>query len=393
MYGNSAQARGWLVPDISNSRFSIGSANSGGVRITISSGQQRHTDFTNSIDRTQGTVLEIGANTTSPNTQFGATIKCTASEDNGTDIVHKSTIIQTFYHDVPGRNISTNLNVDSTNVFQAYNTGVLETNTIELRDSSILKPVNGSSLLDLRVNNTDDTARLHTDNTLYLTTGFRQRLIIGHMGNAANTLLPSWGGSNTVYSQVQISNVNFRGGFTIGTGPSTTSTIIGIGSEYTQLRWGTFRINPADALNLGHTSLQSTFSVLNFTDTDSNSMMRISGQRNRLLEINHSVRVLNGSNTNEFERKADIELKYHYWTKAIGDLTGITRTADFKITQERFSINAGVDFLDSYTSMSYGNNEGIRIYENGEIGFENLPTSAPSEVNKVWNDAGILKIT
>lgn len=391
MYGSASNSRGWLVVDTTKIRFEIGSAFSSGVLITVGAGRTQHVDFyPSSIANynTHGAILDLGSYESQAiigDGSNGATLMLTASHNNGINTVSKSTNLRTFYYDIPSRNINTVLEVDGGNVFTAYNTGVLKTNEIQLTNGSVVKGENGNVHFNPRYNNIDSTAQLHADELLHISTNFRKRILIGGKLNASNTLDPTFT-PNSTFQQVQIYGVNIRGNFSIGTGLASSSAIIGIGVEYTHVRWNRLYIN-ANNGNVGLTSLDQHF---RFQDIYSKDMLSVgqvlysSNYLNRKLTV-HCRDVATG-NAGVHNISGILELEHNYWD----DVQNVS-----KVTQLKHNIfTNGVGNIEGFLTLEYNSNTALKVHEDGSISLDNIPTSAvglPS--NRVWRNGNVLNIT
>jgi len=244
----------------------------------------------------------------------------------------------------------------------------------KLSDGDRLEAVNGLSYYDPRYTNTDGVGRLHADEILYISTNFRKKIIIGHDTNSgAADIPPTWQSGISTYSQVQINNVNFRGQFSIGTGIQTSSNIIGIGSEYIEIRWGNFWLQNNDTTNGGQTIL-SRSSKFNIADIRGESILTarsISTTRERILEVPITLESTS-DNSSTAQTISRFILNHNYWNKSIGDSTGAAISSPFQIVSTRFEDPNNLGNYKGRTDISYAGNIALKIFENSDIQTEKL---------------------
>lgn len=243
---------------------------------------------------------------------------------------------------------------------------VTDGNHIELSDADLIKAVNGNSFVNLRQSNVNGVARIHGDETLYLTTNFRKKILIGANLHSINDTVPTWQGSNSVYQQVQITGVNLRGNISLGSGLNSNTAIIGIGSEYQEIRWGSFILKPfyapLTAVNF-HTNGGSAFS---FTDVYSRQMFRIQrvggGSRTISVPVEYNT---TGVNVYAVHNKSKFQLEHRFWSKAAGDLTGQDISKTLELSQERY--DSGNGEYKGYGYVGYNSNKNIKLLEDGDV--------------------------
>lgn len=396
MYGAAANARGWLVVDTVLSRFKVGAAFSGGVAVTVGAAQEMHTDFHYTAIGAQGhlygRIVEIGAMQaqTAGDGSYASTLRLSPSHNDGTDTITKSSNFRTVFYDTILRNIATYLDVDSINVFKAYNTGVLETNTIQMTNDSRIQAVNGDSYIDPRYLSTDSNLRIHAEENMLISTGFRKTIVIGADTNSGVSDVPPTFTNNSTYQQVQIYGLNIRGNFSIGTGLASTGSIIGIGTEYAQVRWGNFFIDHNNT-TYGSTSFRST-SKFSFLDVYGEEMMSISNNAfSKILELPTTEPSTSVAATTL--RSGVLIMNQRYWSKAVSDLTGVDTQRVLTLDTKRESYDGGVNF-EGIAVLDYNGVDSIKINEDGRVTLDKLTINAytVATVPTVWNN-GVIIVT
>lgn len=250
------------------------------------------------------------------------------------------------------------------------------------------------SFINFKYANTNDEANLHANSILHISTNFREKIIIGADQSSANSgLLPAWQGSNSTYQQVQINNVNFRGNVSFGNGLNSSTPIIGIGSDYSEIRFNNLFLRWNNGTYGGPSFTTNGGAKFSFIDVYNRQLMEIA--RNNLNSRTLSLKTQLATNETDgslLHHFTSLQLEGRYWSKDLGDATGADTLNTFEIKHNRFSLDGGVNYISSM-NITYDSNDAIKIFEDGSISLENIPTTAPSQSNRVWNDAGTLKIT
>lgn len=230
------------------------------------------------------------------------------------------------------------------------------TNDIKIDDTQVIKATNGNSFLNLREANINGQSRLHGEEVNYITTGFRKKIVIG--GTGSNGSLPAWQGANSIYQQVQINGVNLRGNISFGSGLNSSSQVIGIGSEYTQIRFGNLWINNnADLVARGNT--------LNIYDSYNNKMVSVYYQ---LLDSTYSSKefvIRTGSNATGSGGKNNVSgilnLEHSFWDTN----NSVSIQRNFKIQNRRY-LDSSDNKYKGYTEFLYNGVQHIKILESGD---------------------------
>ena len=143
IYGGQTTPRGWMFIDAANSRYKLGSGNSVGVQVVIGLNNDNHTDFYNQtaglLYSTHGVTQNIGgdASQAAGNSSLGSTTMWTPSQNNGVDIDKKSASIRTYYHDVPGRRITSTFDVDGNDIYHANDDGEMTIEKLTCRSYTV----------------------------------------------------------------------------------------------------------------------------------------------------------------------------------------------------------------------------------------------------------------